>query len=68
MFAISLNDYIVAQLKGEADLELLQRANHEQNTPKQTHVVNMQWVGKMPKCRLAKACFGSCVAGLWSLV
>lgn len=58
MFAISLNDYIVAQLKREADLELLQRASHEQNTSKQTRAVNTQWVGKMPKCRLAKVCFG----------
>ena len=63
MFAISLNDYIVAQLKREADLELLQRASREQNTSKQTRVVNTQWVGKMPKCRLAKACFGA----LWQV-
>lgn len=40
MFAISLNDYIVVQLKREADLELLQRASREQNTSKQTHAVN----------------------------
>lgn len=31
MFAVSLNDYTVAQLKREADLELLQRASREQN-------------------------------------
>lgn len=59
MFAISLNDYIVAQLKREADLELLQSASREQNTSKQTHAVNRQWVGKMPKYRLAKACVGA---------
>lgn len=67
MFAISLNDYIVAQLKREADLELLQRASREQNASKQTRAVNMQWVRKMPKCRLAEACFGAAwqVYGVW---
>lgn len=59
MFAISLNDYIVAKLKREADLELLQGASREQNTSKQTHAVNTQWVEKMPEGRLADALFGN---------
>jgi len=60
MFAISLNDYIVANLKREEDLDFLQRASHEQNTSKQIHAVNTQREEKMPEGRLATASFGNC--------
>lgn len=67
MFAVSLNDYTVAQFKREADLELLQRPSREQNI--QTGPCGEYALYREnTKVQVSHSLPRSCVTGLWNLV